>query len=63
MTAFEATALGILAFCAVAVLVLGLVWDHNDRRPLDPPEPAPIQDHRPKHAAWGATTRLRPPKD
>lgn len=63
MTAFEAAALGILAFCAAAIVVLAVVWDYNDRRPPDPPEPEPVQDHQPRHAAWGATTRLKPPRD
>ncbi len=61
MSMFEAAALAILAGAAVVLVVLGLVWDREDRRPLDPPEPEPVQDHKPRHADWGPTTRLFPP--
>lgn len=59
----EVAALIVLAMCAVGLVILGVAGDVWDRRPLDPPLPAPEPEHRPRHAAWGETTRLRRPRD
>jgi hypothetical protein len=62
MSMLEATALAIILAIAVALVILAIVWDAQDRRPLDPPEPAPEPPpYRGAHRNWGPTTRLRPP--
>lgn len=60
MNMIERVALAILVVSAVLLAVLGLLWREPDPE-LDPPMPAPEPDHRPRHADWGDTTRLRPP--
>lgn len=57
MNTIEVIALGVIASCAVALVLLAIAWEARDRRT---PPPETLQ-HRPKHADWGETTRLRPP--
>jgi hypothetical protein len=61
MNPITATALGILGACAVALVLLGVYWDVQDRKPLNPPLPEVKPEHKPRHADWGPTTKLQPP--
>lgn len=60
MSKIEWVALAILVASALALVLLALLWRAPDPE-LDPPMPAPPVEHRPRHADWGETTRLRPP--
>lgn len=55
-------ALATVVVGAIVLVVLVVMIDVQDRRPLDPPmpppEPPPYRGH---HRDWGQTTRLRPP--
>lgn len=59
MSSIEAWALAILVATSLSLASLALLWRRQDAElELPPPEPPA---HRPRHAAWGETTRLRPP--
>lgn len=62
-TTLEYIALAIIVVSATTMIIMLIVNEVQERRitldpPLPPPAPAP---HKPKHAAYGDTTRLRPP--
>jgi len=61
MTTFEITALAIIGACAVIIVLLGVHWDVQDRKPLDPPPIRPRPPYRARHSTDGETTRLKPP--
>lgn len=62
MTVLEMTALAIILASAVFLVIMAIIWDVQDRRPLDPPEPAPEPPvYRGQHRDWGPTTRIRRP--